>query len=241
MMGLLAGSAAFLGIDLDGTQIDQFEAYYHELANAKLNLTAISGYENVQRKLFLESLAVLAVLRKFDCLSDGTSGSLLDLGAGGGFPGVPIKIAAPSLRLMLVEAARKKAAFLYELVQRLSLSNVIVVAERAEVVAHDPSHREVYDVVTARGVAAMPALVELGLPFVKVGGYLAAAKGSDVREELASAAKALEACGGEIEAVEELPAVDTAAPSTLVLIHKVTRTPERYPRRTGVPVKHPLL
>jgi 16S rRNA (guanine527-N7)-methyltransferase len=169
-MRLLLDGAASLGIALDGKQIDQFEAYYRELTGAKLNLTAISGYENVQRRLFLESLAVLAVLRKFGRLVEGGTASVLDLGSGGGFPGVPLKIAVPSLRLALVEATRRKAAFLSGLVQRLDLSDVFVIADRAEVVAHDALHRETYDVVTARAVAAMPALVELGLPFVKIGG-----------------------------------------------------------------------
>jgi 16S rRNA (guanine527-N7)-methyltransferase len=235
-MDLLARIAEALGLTLDARQLEQFEAYYRLLiaVNERLNLTTVTGYEEVQRRHFGESLAVAAALNRAGLLQPGQAA--IDLGAGAGFPGLPIKIAHPSLRLTLLESAAKKTAFLEDVVKRLALQNVAVVTGRAESAAHEPAHREMYDLVLARAVAPLPALVELALPFLRLDGVLAAPKGSRVTQEAAAAAPALLACGGHIVSVERLP----KSPLTLVLVKKVAPTPSTYPRRPGIPSKRPL-
>jgi 16S rRNA (guanine527-N7)-methyltransferase len=235
-MDLLARIAEALGLTLDARQLEQFEEYYRLLiaANERLNLTTVTAYEEVQRRHFGESLAVAAALHRAGLLQAGQAA--IDLGAGAGFPGLPIKIAHPNLRLTLLESAAKKTAFLGDVVKRLALQNVAVVTSRAESAAHEPAHREMYDLALARAVSPLPALVELALPFLRLDGVLAAPKGSRVTQEVAAAAPALLACGGHVVSVERLP----ESPLTLVLVKKVAPTPSTYPRRPGIPSKRPL-
>ena len=164
----------------------------------------------------------------------------IDIGAGAGFPGVPIKIVRSELHLTLLEATGKKAAFLRLLVETLGLVDVAVVQGRAEEVGHDPAHRERYRLALARAVAPLPVLVELALPFLQVGGVLAAPKGSGAPREAREAAAALEACGGRVELVRPLDVPSPAVAPTLVLVRKVAPTPASLPRRPGVPGKRPL-
>jgi len=237
-MELLAHLAEARGLTLDGRQLGQFEEYYRLLidANERVNLTSVTAYDDVQRRHFGESLAVAAALYRTGVLRPGQAARTIDVGAGAGFPGLPIKIAHPPLRLTLLESASKKAAFLEAIVERLSLVDVAVVTGRAEIAAHEPDHRESYDLALARAVAALPVLLELALPFLRLGGFLAAPKGSRAAQEVAAAAPALRACGGRIFAVERLP--DSSL--TLVLAEKVAPTPPAYPRRPGIPAKRPL-
>lgn len=240
MMELLAKGASTLGIALSKEQLQQFETYYSALSRANVNVTSVRDYEGVQQRHFLESLAVLAALRQRGLIPEDARRSLLDVGSGGGFPGLPMKIAAPELRLTLLEATTRKAAFLSSTIAELRLADAAVICERAETAAHDPSQRESYEVVTARAVAALPALVELTLPFLKIGGYLAAMKGSEAESEVALAGRALELCGGRV--VETVALRGRGAPvPTLVLVEKVASTPDAYPRRPGIPTKRPLL
>jgi 16S rRNA (guanine527-N7)-methyltransferase len=164
--------------------------------------------------------------------------TLIDVGSGGGLPGLPLKLARPELEVTLLEANRRKAAFLVQASAQLELGGVRVLAERAEVAAHEPREREAYDVATARAVAPLPVLAELCLPFVRVGGRLLAMKASLEGE--------LEAAGGAIELLGGAPAEVHAAPSaarrrgSVVVIRKVAPTPGAYPRRPGVPGRRPL-
>ena len=237
MQTLLRG-AKRLRFELRPKELDAFRAYLEELeaARPRLRLTALTDPEAVQRRHFLEPLALLAALERLGPLG----ADVIDIGSGAGFPGVPIKIVRPELRLTLLEANGKRAAFLERLVQRLGLENVTVVNQRAEEAAHDGAHREAYDLALARAVAPLPVLVELALPFLRIGGALAAPKGSGARREIAEAASALAACGGAVEYAGALEVPETQTPPILVVVRKESPTPTRFPRRPGIPAKHPL-
>jgi 16S rRNA (guanine527-N7)-methyltransferase len=239
-MEVLARTAERLGLPLGAQQLQQFEEYYHQLiaANRRVSLTSITDYQEVQRRHFGESLAVAAALYRAGVLKPDEGARVLDLGAGAGFPGLPIRIVHPSLRLTILEATRKKTAFLERLLARLGLKDVTVISGRAEAVAHEPARRGGYDLVLARAVAPLAVLVELALPFLKVGGSLATPKGSRAPQEMAKADRALALCGGRIVSAEPLPS--PALPLTLVLVEKTAPTPAAYPRRPGIPTKRPL-
>lgn len=237
-MDISSAAGKRLRIHLSSVQSEAFETYYEELISARkrISLTSLRDRESIERRHFLESLALLRAVEDAGALGS----PVIDIGSGAGFPGVPIKIARPDLELTLLEATEKKAAFLGRLIARLGLTGVRVIHGRAEDVAHDPEQREVYTLAVARAVAPLPALVELALPFVRVGGYLATPKGSAAAREVREAEKALSVCGGAVEAVSKLDVPPPGPAPTLVLVRKVAETPERYPRRPGVPSKRPL-
>ena len=237
-MRILADGAKRLRFGLRPGQLKKFRTYLDELnaARPRLRLTALTDPEAVQRRHFLEPLALLAALEEIDALGK----TAIDIGSGAGFPGLPIKIVRPALRLTLLEANAKRAAFLERLVQRLGLERVTVVNDRAEQVAHNPEHREAYDLVLARAVAPLPTLVELTLPFLRLGGVLAAPKGSGASREVREAAAALRACGGHVESIHPLQIPGAETSPTLVIVRKASDTPQRFPRRTGIPAKRPL-
>lgn len=237
-MRILADGAKRLTFGLRPGQLKKFRTYLDELnaARPRLRLTALTDPEAVQRRHFLEPLALLAALEEIDALGK----TAIDIGSGAGFPGLPIKIVRPALRLTLLEANAKRAAFLERLVQRLSLERVTVVNDRAEEVAHNPEHREAYELVLARAVAPLPTLVELTLPFLRLGGVLAAPKGSGAPREVREAAAALRACGGHVESIHPLHIPGAEMSPTLVIVRKASDTPQRFPRRTGIPAKRPL-
>lgn len=203
---------------------------------SRLNLTSLKEPEAVERRHFGESLALLDALESL-----GAVGSpVIDIGSGAGFPGLPIKIARPDLRMTLLEATGKKARFLELAVRELELDAVTVVWGRAEEVAHDAAHRGAYALALARAVAPLPTLVELALPFLQVGGCLAAPKGSGAAREVREAANALHLCGGEVDTIQPLRVPGPGPAPTLVLIRKSAETPGQYPRRPGMPAKRPL-
>ena len=237
MKTLLEG-AKRLRFALAPRQVDAFRTYYQELVaqRPRASLTSLTDSEAVQRRHFLESLALLRALED----AGAFGATAIDIGTGAGFPGLPIKIVRPGLNLTLVEATGKKAAFLQRLVQQLDLAGVTVIQARAEELAHDPAHRAAYDLALARAVAPLPALVELTLPFLRLGGYLAAPKGSGAPREAREAAAALQACGGRLELLAPLPLPGPGPIPVLVLVRKVAVTPDRFPRRPGIPTKRPL-
>jgi 16S rRNA (guanine527-N7)-methyltransferase len=226
---------------------EAFETYYRRLverspsdvarpAGGLAGLTSLSDRERIERRHFGESLVLLKTLEELDVFGSPA----IDIGSGGGFPGVPVKIARPELELTLLEANGKKAAFLSDLVRELGLNSVRVVNERAETAAHDPEYREAYTLAMARAVAPLRVLAELALPFVRVGGYLATPKGSGAQREVREAEMALRTLGGEVTHVRKLE-LDWSGPApTLVVVRKRSGTPERYPRRPGIPSKRPL-
>ncbi len=205
-------------------------------ATQTLNLTSLREPEAIERRHIGESLAVVRALTAAGVLPPGAH--VIDVGSGGGLPGIPLAIARPDVRVTLLEATGKKAAFLEQTVAALGLTNVRVLAARAEDAAHLPSEREAYDLAVARAVAALASLAELTLPFVRIGGALAAVKGSHAAQEATAATTAIRACGGGDLRVL---ALDGADPNLrIVLVPKVSATPPHLPRRPGVPVKRPL-
>jgi 16S rRNA (guanine527-N7)-methyltransferase len=242
MLSILVRGARQLGVELDARQLDLFERYYRLLksASTRISLTSVTGYEAVQQRHFLESLALLPALRKVDLLVPGRRERVLDLGAGAGLPGLPLKIAVPDLRLTLLEATTRKAAFLQQTVGELALEQVEVLTGRAEEVARQADRREAYDLVVARAVAPLPTLVELALPLLRLGGVLAAPKGSGAPQEVARSARALGLLGGELLSSAPLTVPGAQRQPWLVLVRKVAPSPEAYPRRPGIPAKRPL-
>jgi 16S rRNA (guanine527-N7)-methyltransferase len=231
---LLATTTAAWELPLTATQLDQFALYAAELRrwNARVNLTAITGETEIVTRHFLDSLRC--------ALSWGDAPqSLVDVGAGAGFPGLPLKILCPELRLTLIESLAKKAAFLDHMAGLLGLSAVEVVVGRAEAAGRDPARRERYDVAVARAVAELRVLAEYCLPLCRVGGRFLGPKGAQIEGEVQAAQRALDRLGGRIVAVEQvqLPGVE---PRSLVVVEKVATTPPEYPRAAGVPAKRPL-
>jgi 16S rRNA (guanine527-N7)-methyltransferase len=235
-MDTLAQLAADIGVELDGIQLARFETYYHELIewNSKFNLTSITGYEEVRIKHFLDSLTVALVMPE---RCDGLR--LVDIGAGAGFPGLPLKIAFPEAQVTLVEATGKKAAFLGHIVRRLGLESVEVCNDRAEMMAQRPGYRDGFDLAVSRAVADLPVLLELTLPFCRVGGSVVAQKKGDIGEELERSSTALQELGGRISQVKTLDP-DTLPGRVLVVVVKTASTPAVYPRRPGIPQKRPI-
>ena len=215
-----------------------FRRYYKELVewNRAVNLTAITAPDEVTTKHFLDSLSVARVISD-EALAGG---SLVDVGSGAGFPGLPLKIAWPGMEVTLVESVSKKTAFLRHVVDALRLKGVEVETGRAETLAHDERLRESFDVVVSRAVAHMAALAELTLPFCKPGGIVVAQKKAGIDDELREAERAIEFLGGSLERIEVVSDVEPDAPRWLVVLRKTATSPVRYPRRPGIPVKRPL-
>ena len=236
MERLIAG-AKNLGLSLNPTQIGQFHTYYRELMewNKRINLTSITDIEEVHIKHFLDSLSASLALKQ-----PVASRRFLDVGAGGGFPGLPLKIALPHIKLVLLEATAKKAAFLQHMKQELGLDDVEVVVGRAEEVARQPRYRQRFDIVLSRAVAKLPTLVELTLPFCTIGGRLIAQKKGDIGAELMQSAKAIEIMGGSQPKVKRVELEELADERYLVIIDKIAPTPDKYPRRPGIPAKRPI-
>ena len=241
MMNSWIEAATRYGVELSETQVDQFDKYEALLQewSQRINLTTITDSAEIQRRHFLDSLSFgLVDLSRFDA---NDSVQLIDMGTGAGFPGMPIKIAFPHLAVTLADSVTKKTVFLTEVVGRLGLQQVEIVADRAEAVGQNPAHRERYDIAVARSVAYMPVLCEYLLPLVKVGGLLVAFKGERAEAETAEANSGIALLGGRFLRTipVELPA--EPVPHYLVLIEKVNETPARYPRRAGMPKKRPLV
>jgi 16S rRNA (guanine527-N7)-methyltransferase len=237
MERLLDGAQRLLGLTLTQRQLQAFHIYQKELLswNAQFNLTAITDFEGIQVRHFLDSLSCLLAI------GDITPGqSLIDVGSGAGFPGLPLKIVRPALHVTLLEATRKKTDFLRHTVELLGLRDVAVVHARAEQAGQDPLHREAYDWVAARAVAAMPTLVEYLLPFCRLGGHCLAQKGEGAAAEASSAESAVGLLGGQLNRLMPVELPGLAETRFLVIVDKVARTPDKYPRHPGRPSKRPL-
>ena len=237
-MDRLLRGARQLGVELDASQLDRFEAFYREMVawNRSINLTSVTGYEEVQIRHFLDSLSVSAAIPAGML----RGASVLDVGSGAGMPGVPLAIAWSGLSVTLLEATGKKAAFLRRLVDNLCLPSVDVLTGRAETLAHDVRLRERFDVVVSRAVAKLPVLVELTLPFCRVGGLVVAQKALGAGQEIEDARPAVAILGGKLREVTPVTAPESDVRRLLVRIDKASPTPSRYPRRPGIPAKRPL-
>lgn len=250
-MELLKEGASRLGLILGPRQLAAFETYYRELSlwNQRFNLTAISGYEDVQCKHLLDSLSCILAFPQHERVQ-GIPDTVplqrpaqpllvIDVGSGAGFPGLPIKIMLPDIRMTLLEATAKKVMFLRHMIEELGLPDVQIIHGRAEDIGQVAEHRERYDLVVARAVAALPVLLEYCLPLCRVGGRVVAQKGEDVREEVDESQNALRILGNAIVNIKpvSLPCLSLRH---LVVVDKLSRTPPEYPRRAGLPSKRPL-
>jgi len=234
-MEKLIEGALHLGLSLTAYQVELFQAYYNELIdwNRRMNLTAIVDYDEVQIKHFLDSLTLTMIL------SD-VPAKVADIGTGAGLPGIALKIAYPNIELTLIDSTQKKAVFLNHIVTTLSLEGVSVVPGRAEELGHDAQYREHFDAVLARGVAKLASLAELTLPFCAVGGAFIAMKTWPPDAEVDEAEKSINVLGGRLHQIVRI-GLGGLEDRSLVVIDKLKPTPEKYPRRSGVPQKRPLL
>ncbi len=238
-MERLIADARELHITLTDRHLAAFETCYRELVawNQRFNLTAITDREGVLVRHFLDSLSCLKALPRAE-LEAGAR--VIDVGTGAGFPGLPLKIVCPGMRLTLLEATAKKVAFLEHLVRVLDLERVDAIHGRAEELGQNPAHREQYDWALARAVAELPTLAEYLLPLARVGGAVLAQKGQDAAAEVHGADTSITTLGGRTRKLVPVELRGLAETRYLVVVDKVAATPEKYPRRPGMPKKRPL-
>lgn len=246
---LLEEGARKLGFLLSPRQLEQFQLYYDTLVdwNSRINLTAITDYEAVQVRHFLDSLTVAFALiselreenhKAIEALINNFR--IIDIGTGAGFPGLPLKILWPHISLTLNDSIAKKTTFLQEVAQTLDLSGVEVVTARAEEIGQDKTHRQRYDLVTARAVSALPVLCEYCLPLAKVGGCLLAPKKGDISQELSEGRQAAKLLGGRLGKSYSFTLPGDEEPRTVISVRKAAPTPPGYPRRVGLAKTRPL-
>ena len=225
-----------LGLEVSDRQLDQFLTYETLLVewNKNMNLTGITESEAIYDKHFADSLTCVLSHK----IKDGDK--LIDVGTGAGFPGMPLKIFMPSLDVTLLDSLNKRINFLKEVSVEADLNNITFIHGRAEDYGKNLDFREQYDIVVSRAVADLSILAEYCLPFVKIGGYFISQKSKKVNEEVESADKALEVLGGKVEKIIPIKVPNLDAERYLVVIKKIKETPEKYPRRSGMPQKKPI-
>ena len=227
------------GIGLTARQIEQFaqyEALLLEWNHHKINLTAVTDPTEIRRRHFLDSLTCTAVLGP----ADQAPQTLIDVGTGGGFPGLPLKIFYPSWSVTLADSVAKKTHFLQIVIDELGLEGVTVVADRAETLGQSPQFRERFDWVVARSVAEMRVLAEYLLPLARVGGRVLAQKGENAPQEIDTAQKAIALLGGDLVTFHDVQLPGHLYKHHLVELYKREQTPAKYPRQPGKPRKRPL-
>lgn len=223
-------------IPFSSEQQEQFVTYYKMLIekNKVMNLTAITEFDEVLDKHFLDSIA----LARYVDLTKSIS--LIDLGTGAGFPGMPLKIMFPNLKVTLADSLNKRIVFLDEVIGELGLTDIQTVHARAEDLAHNSDYREQYDYCVSRAVANLSSLSEYCLPFVRIGGTFISYKSGEIEEELAAAKKAIFLLGGQFDQVIPFQLDGTDLGRSFVLINKNKKTAKTYPRKSGIPTKKPL-
>ena len=226
-----------VGYELSQEQLRALKIYEDDLLawNQNISLTAIRDPEGVRIKHFLDSLTIL---RAWD--RQAPPERLIDVGTGAGFPGLVLKLVWPNSQLTLVESVHKKADFCRHMVERLGLEGVTVLPERAEVIGQDPAHRHTYDLAVARAVARMPILMEYLLPLTHRNGVVMAMKGEAAPAETHEAHTAINLLGGKLHKLINIQLPGVVEERYIVVVHKVARTPEEYPRRVGIPAKNPI-
>ena len=228
-----------LGIELSEKQIDQFIKYYEMLVekNKVMNLTAITEFNEVIVKHFIDSLALVKVVDKDD-LSNGIS--IIDIGTGAGFPGIPLKIAFPNINITLLDSLNKRINFLKEVSDELGFEGIDFIHGRSEDFGRNPQFREKFDICVSRAVANLATLSEFCVPFVKVGGSFISYKAGDCGEEVKESMKAVEKMGGKIINQLEYMVPTSDLNRVLLFIEKEKATPKSFPRKAGTPAKEPI-
>lgn len=236
MKELAQHAKSIIDLRITPAQLAAFEKYENLLLewNTRFNLTAIRAPQEVRTKHFLDSLTCLIAFR------DTPTERVIDIGTGAGFPGLPLKIVCPKMKLTLVESVGKKADFCRQVVETLQLEGVKVLQDRAEVLGQSNGHRERYDWALGRAVAIMPILAEYLLPLVKVGGRMLAMKGESGPAEAHSAENSMRVLGGHLHQLIPVTLPGVADDRYLIVVDKIAGTPKGYPRRVGVPAKQPL-
>ncbi len=233
---LLNTSVEALGITLDEKQIAQFIKYYELLVewNSFMNLTGITEYEEVVQKHFVDSLTLCKALDPMSVES------VIDIGTGAGFPGIPLKIAYPHLKVTLLDSLQKRIKFLDEVILQLGLEEIETIHGRAEDFAKPSLKRESYDLCVSRAVANLASLSEYCLPYVKVGGYFIPYKSGKTEEELAESKKAVFLLGGKLTEEVKFMLPDSDITRSLIKIEKINPTPKKFPRKSGMATKEPI-
>lgn len=225
-----------LQIETNENMPEQFDLFYHLLVewNKVMNLTGITEYEEVVEKHFADSLS----LARF--LDLNKIHTVIDVGTGAGFPGIPLKIAFPHLKVVLLDSLNKRINFLNEVIAKLDLKEIHTIHGRAEEYARKPEYREQFDLCVSRAVANLSVLSEYCIPYIRIGGIFIPYKSGDIDEEVAASRKAVDILGGQIDHVEKFQLPDTDIHRSFVFINKIKNTQKKYPRKAGTPAKEPL-
>jgi 16S rRNA (guanine527-N7)-methyltransferase len=235
-MELLRKKTEAIGIHLSEEQLNQFKLYYDMLLekNKVMNLTAITEHDDVINKHFVDSI----MLGKLHCLSESLS--VIDVGTGAGFPGIPLKIAYPKLRVTLLDSLNKRVIFLKEVIEALQLEGIEAIHSRAEDGARNPQYREKFDLCVSRAVSNLSTLSEYCIPFVKKGGYFISYKSVQIEDEINQAKNAIKILGGAIDRTETMVIPDTDVQRQFVFVQKKASTPKQFPRKAGTAAKTPI-
>lgn len=231
---LISSYGKEISIEFSNIQIERFYKYMNLLIewNKKINLTAITEPKEIIIKHFIDSLTVLKDIKG--------KNTLVDVGTGAGFPGIPLKIMDEEIKITLLDSLNKRINFLNEVINQLDLKNIETIHSRVEDAGKNKKYRERFDIATARAVANLATLSEYMLPLVKVGGKSICMKGSEVSEELQNSKKAISILGGEIENIDNFQLPKSDMMRNIVIIKKVKNTPNKYPRKPGTPSKEPI-
>ena len=223
-----------IGIELTDSQLNAFETYYDMLIdrNKVMNLTAITEFDEVMDKHFLDSVYL------FRSIKLEADYKLIDIGTGAGFPGIPLKIVFPELKMTLLDSLNKRVGFLNDLIEELNLNNIEAIHGRAEDIARNKAYRASYDIAVSRAVANLSTLSEYCLPFVKIGGKFVSYKSGDCADEVDNAKAAIHLLGGKINKIDEFSYSNNSR--SFIVIDKVMNTSNKYPRKAGLPSKKPL-
>lgn len=224
-----------VNIEIDDKKEEQFYNYMKLLLewNEKINLTAITEQNDIILKHFIDSITINKYIEQ--------SNSIIDIGTGAGFPGIPLKIMNQNKKITLVDSLNKRINFLNEVCKEISLENIQCIHARAEELASDLEYRENYETVVSRAVARLNVLIEYMLPFVKKGGLCICMKGPNIDRELEEAKNAIKVLGGKIKSVESFFLPDSDIERNVIIIEKVAETPKKYPRKAGLPSKQPII